>query len=242
MIKIIVMFISFTSRGYIGHIDRCSLHCNNFAPLPKGCFIFTLYVIIVFFIPLSDWYSDSRCFAQVSSVCYHPIGFPASREIQLELRQVSALFSFAVCCKCFSFHPRDSTKLNRNIASPTDGQILQDDINALSKWEKDWQMSFNPEKCRTICFSTKKNVVTPFTLNGHALDRYHHHSHLRIILSEDLKWASSQLPFDYVPSYCQQKCWHWKRLNKWLTTWHTKLRSQNLPMLSKHQCSNHTVF
>ena len=43
------MFISFTSRGYIGHIDRCSLHCNNFAPLPKGCFIFTVYVIIVFF-------------------------------------------------------------------------------------------------------------------------------------------------------------------------------------------------
>ena len=40
----------------------------------------------------------------------------------------------------------DDCLLYRAIASPMDGQILQDDLNALSKWEKDWQMSFILEK------------------------------------------------------------------------------------------------
>ena len=205
MIKIIVMFISFTSRGYIGHIDRCSLHCNNFAPLPKGCFIFTVHVIIVFFFlcQIDIQIQDAlRRYHQCATI---QLDFQLPERFNLNYVRLAPCSLSLFVVNVF-FHPQDSTKLNRNIASPTDGQILQDDINALFKWEKDWQMSFNPEKCRTICFSTKKNVVTPFTLNGHALNRYHHHSHLRIILSEDLKWASSQLPFDYVPSYCQQKC------------------------------------
>lgn len=42
-------------------------------------------------------------------------------------------------------------------------QILQDCLNALSKGEKDSQMSFNIEECHTIYFSTNKNVVTGAT-------------------------------------------------------------------------------
>ena len=71
-----------------------------------------------------------------------------------------------------------------------DGQILQDDLNASSKWEKDRQMSFSLEKCHIICFSTKKNIITPCILYGRKLNRDHHHSYLRIILSEGLKWES----------------------------------------------------
>ena len=52
-------------------------------------------------------------------------------------------------------------------------------------------MSFDIEKCHTICFSTKKNVG-PYTLNGHTLDRDHHHSYL------GLKWASHVAKFPQV--------------------------------------------
>ena len=45
-----------------------------------------------------------------------------------------------------------------------DNQILQDYLNALSKWEKDWQMSFNIEKCHTVSFPTKMNIVTPYII------------------------------------------------------------------------------
>ena len=36
----------------------------------------------------------------------------------------------------------DDCVLYRNIESPTDCQILQDDLNRLAQWEADWQMKF----------------------------------------------------------------------------------------------------
>ena len=37
----------------------------------------------------------------------------------------------------------DDCVLYRNIESPMDCQILQDDMNSLAQWETDWQMKFN---------------------------------------------------------------------------------------------------
>ena len=53
-------------------------------------------------------------------------------------------------------------------------------------------MTFNLEKLshKLLFYGLKKNVVTPYTLNGHTLDRDHHHSYYGIILLEELKWAS----------------------------------------------------
>ena len=44
----------------------------------------------------------------------------------------------------------DDCVLYRNIKSPIDCQILQDDLNSLSQWETDWQMKFNVAKCHSI--------------------------------------------------------------------------------------------
>ena len=41
----------------------------------------------------------------------------------------------------------DDCVLYRNIESPTDCQILQDDLTRLEQWETDWQMKFNVAKC-----------------------------------------------------------------------------------------------
>ena len=72
-----------------------------------------------------------------------------------------------------------------------DNQILQDDLNALSRWEKDWQMSFNIEKNVIQSASLqKKNVVTPSFLMDRLMDRDHNHPNLDIILSQDLKWVN----------------------------------------------------
>ena len=51
-------------------------------------------------------------------------------------------------------------------------------------------MSFNVEKCHTICFSPKKaNLHATYILNNNVLTRVHQHSYLGVILSEDLKWS-----------------------------------------------------
>ena len=45
--------------------------------------------------------------------------------------------------------------LYRRIKSPEDAQILQEDIDKLQEWEKDWQMSFNASKCEVIRVTRK---------------------------------------------------------------------------------------
>ena len=44
----------------------------------------------------------------------------------------------------------DDCVLYRNICSPSDCLILQDDLDRLAQWETDWQMKFNVAKCHSI--------------------------------------------------------------------------------------------
>ena len=44
----------------------------------------------------------------------------------------------------------DDCVLYRNIKSPIDCQILQDDLNSLAQWETDWHMKFNVGKCHSM--------------------------------------------------------------------------------------------
>ena len=44
----------------------------------------------------------------------------------------------------------DDYVLYRNIKSPIDCKILQDDLNCLAQWETDWQMKFNVTKCHSM--------------------------------------------------------------------------------------------
>ena len=55
--------------------------------------------------------------------------------------------------------------LYRNIESPTDCQILQDDLNSLAQWENDWQMKFNVAKCHSMRMTRHppdKHIVRAF--------------------------------------------------------------------------------
>ena len=44
----------------------------------------------------------------------------------------------------------DDCVLYRNIKSPIDCQVLQDDLNSLAQWEADWQMKGNVAKCHSM--------------------------------------------------------------------------------------------
>ena len=44
----------------------------------------------------------------------------------------------------------DDCVLYRNVKSPLDCQILQDDLNSLAKLEMDWRMKFNVSKCHSM--------------------------------------------------------------------------------------------
>ena len=80
------------------------------------------------------------------------------------------------------------------INDSNDSLSLQNDLNALSKWERDWQMNFNVGKCHTMCISTGRHVELEhsYTLNSHTLERVHHHSYLGVLLSEDVTSSANQ--------------------------------------------------
>ena len=60
--------------------------------------------------------------------------------------------------------------LYRRIKSPEDARILQEDLDKLQEWEKDWQMSFNGSKCEVIRVTRKRNhIKTTYTIHGHDL-------------------------------------------------------------------------
>ena len=42
----------------------------------------------------------------------------------------------------------DDSKTRKAVNNAEDHQHLQEDLDNLVKWAKDWQMSFNPSKCK----------------------------------------------------------------------------------------------
>ena len=82
----------------------------------------------------------------------------------------------------------DDSLLYRSISSSLDRTIIQQDLAALKKWETDWQMAFNPEKCTVIHIThNKKQVVTNYQLHGHTLETELSSKYHDITISEDLK-------------------------------------------------------
>ena len=44
----------------------------------------------------------------------------------------------------------DDTKLYRVIKQPNDSCILQQDLNQITAWSKEWLLTFNPLKCKVM--------------------------------------------------------------------------------------------
>ena len=69
-------------------------------------------------------------------------------------------------------------------------EILQKDLESLEKWEKLWDMSFNPSKCQVI-HVTRCNTPfqTKYNLHGCVLKSVPSAKYLGVTISEDLKWT-----------------------------------------------------
>lgn len=77
----------------------------------------------------------------------------------------------------------------RTICSTSDTVQLQQDLSALEKWERDWQMAFHPQKCTTIHISRKRHPIkASYHLHGHTLEEVPSGKYLGVTISEDLSW------------------------------------------------------
>ena len=86
----------------------------------------------------------------------------------------------------------DACVLYRNIKSPTDCQILQDDLNSLSQWETDWQMKFNVAKCHSMRVTRHlpdKQILFDYTLHQQKLEQVQSAKYLGITITDNLDWG-----------------------------------------------------
>ena len=82
----------------------------------------------------------------------------------------------------------DDILLYKVIASPTDHLILQNDLDALTKWAKDWLMEFNIPKCSILQFTLHQNKSCfTYIMSGVPLSTLEH-NYLGIRLHHKLSW------------------------------------------------------
>ena len=84
----------------------------------------------------------------------------------------------------------DASLIFRMINSQQDADYLQKDLTALEKWEREWQMSFRPEKCTVVRIHATKNSVinTTYTMYNQVLQTTASSKNLGVTLSDDLTW------------------------------------------------------
>ena len=68
--------------------------------------------------------------------------------------------------------------------------ILQNYIYALEKWEQDWSMEFNSDKCEVLRITRKRNpVIFPYKRHNKELNVTNAAKYLGVAISKDLNWT-----------------------------------------------------
>ena len=83
----------------------------------------------------------------------------------------------------------DDSIVYREIWSPEDHNILQQDLDTLAEWSKTWLMHFNVKKCASLSITRKRNPkIFQYFLMGEFLNRVQKHDYLGVTIAHDLRW------------------------------------------------------
>ena len=98
-------------------------------------------------------------------------------------------------CRLFA----DDCIIYKQIISPTDARVLQDDLSQLERWEKTWQMKFNIDKCMVLSVTLKRNpLLADYYLHNQKLLVVSKAKYLGIILDSKLSFN------DHVDATCKK--------------------------------------
>ena len=85
----------------------------------------------------------------------------------------------------------DDAKIYTKVAKLSDIENMQQDINRMIQWCKDWRLTINPGKCNHIQYnprSTSQQFSPTYYAEGREIEGKRHVRDLGIIISEDLKF------------------------------------------------------
>ena len=75
------------------------------------------------------------------------------------------------------------------IRSLEDHSRIQDDLDSLSVWSKQWLLAFNEDKCKVLHIG-KKNPCYSYDMNGKVLDRVSGERDLGVFVTESLSFST----------------------------------------------------
>jgi hypothetical protein len=84
----------------------------------------------------------------------------------------------------------DDAIIYRDIDSIGEAELLQQDLNCLLKWEKDWGMSFHPDKCIVLRTTFKRSVhAYTYHIREQMLKVVESAKYLGVTLNSRMSWA-----------------------------------------------------
>lgn len=84
----------------------------------------------------------------------------------------------------------DDTKIFKEVNSIHDSLAIQEDIDALEEWSKDWLLSFHPDKCHVLTLGKLENIkhAHPYSLGGNQLEHVFSEKDLGILIDAELSF------------------------------------------------------
>ena len=83
----------------------------------------------------------------------------------------------------------DDCLLYRTIRSEADTIQLQEDLDRLQMWEKNWLMSFNPDKCEVMRITNKRKTINAsYSIHGQVLQMTDNAKYLGITIDSKISW------------------------------------------------------
>ena len=85
----------------------------------------------------------------------------------------------------------DDCVIYRQIVNDYDHISLQEDLNTLEKWQRDWQMKFNAKKCFTMRITHNRNPkIFNYKLGECILETTNSHPYLGVCITSNLSWST----------------------------------------------------
>ena len=124
----------------------------------------------------------------------------------------------------------DDMLLYKPVRSLEDFRHLQSDIDHISDWVSCNHLTLNPNKCKTMIISRKRNPVQPpqLILNGTPLDQVETFKYLGVLLSSELSWSL------HIDSICTKAR---KLIGLLYRRFYGNVNQQGLYSLYTHSCA-----
>ena len=84
----------------------------------------------------------------------------------------------------------DDTAVYLTVKGQDDNQKLQNDLDILQEWEREWDMEFNPSKCQVVHITrSRKPINTTYSMHGQVLDSVDSARYLGVDITSDLSFT-----------------------------------------------------